>query len=145
MSTLAAVLSRRFWTRTVRIPAPASWGVIRLGVAPGIFGLVTSRWGGLFAGWGYDADAPLRPWPARFHGTTPKGHRVTGWACCGFFIQRSFPRGWPYETDAAPRVVGSTETSCVAPIPEGVPGAQESTGVRGDSRQRNPVDPWRSP
>lgn len=146
MSTLAAVLSRRFWTRSVRVPAPASWGVIRLGVAPGILGIVSSRWGGLFTGWGYDADAPLRPWPARFRGVTPRGSPVAGWAWCGFFIQRAFPRGWPYGTGkSTARVAEKTEATGVAQVSEGVPGAQEGAGIRGDSHQRNPVDSWRSP
>lgn len=37
-------------------------------------------------GWGFDADLPLRPWPAAHSMTTPRGRHDTCVAWCGFYF-----------------------------------------------------------
>ena len=37
-------------------------------------------------GWGFDADLPLRPWPAAHTTTTPRGRHDTCIAWFGFYV-----------------------------------------------------------
>lgn len=43
-------------------------------------------------GWGWDADLPLRPWPATHFGHSPAGRRDLCVAWCGFYVGATWGR-----------------------------------------------------
>lgn len=46
----------------------------------------------LVAGWGYDTDMPLRPWPQwRWRAKTPKGNTIASASMGGFFVTLHTP------------------------------------------------------